>query len=300
MVTKQPVDGDSTMKDTSSVVMTDESGNNFTSSSVIQQVTQLLQAQKEMMAAQVEAMATNSILPLKVFSGDDFHTEDGSFDRWLEDFEDRVKAANWNDNQKLFQLKSHLEKTTAHVVRMMSSEGQVKYTSVVSTLKKRFRPLDIEELKGLEFHQLMQDKQSMEELGVALQKLAQKVFPARGVKEFDRLLKGRFYQALLLKWQRKLGALKTDETFEDLTSKLERVDERIRGIVRPILWMGFQRRQTHLASKRQATIGTPIRSEMTGVEAKVVSTVEGWDIFSEIVQSLLVRRQGDLVARCHH
>ena len=105
---------------------------------MIQQVTQLLQAQKEMMAAQVEAMATNSIPPLKVFSGDDFHTEDGSFDRWLENFEDRAKAANWNDNQKLFQLKSHLEKTAAHVVRMMSREERVKYASVVSTLKKRF------------------------------------------------------------------------------------------------------------------------------------------------------------------
>ena len=91
-----------------------------------------------------------------MFGGDDVHTEDGSFDRWLEQFEDRAKAANWNDNQKLFQLKSHLEKTAAHVVRMMPSEERAKYVSVVSTLRKRFQSLDIEELKGLEFHQLMQ------------------------------------------------------------------------------------------------------------------------------------------------
>ena len=57
-----------------------------------------------MMAAKIEAIATNSVLPLKMFSGDDAHTEDGSFDRWLEQPEDRVKAANWNDNQTLFQL----------------------------------------------------------------------------------------------------------------------------------------------------------------------------------------------------
>ena len=56
------------------------------------------------MAAQIEAIATNSVLPLKMFSGDDAHTEDGSFDQWLEQLEDRAKAANWNDNQKLFQL----------------------------------------------------------------------------------------------------------------------------------------------------------------------------------------------------
>ena len=64
----------------------------------------------------------------------------------------------------------------AHVVRMMLSEELVKYTSVVSTLRKRFQSLDIEELKRLEFHQLMQNKQLVEELGVVLQKLARKVF----------------------------------------------------------------------------------------------------------------------------
>ena len=29
-----------------------------------------------------------------------------------------MKAAKWNDNQRLFQQKSHLEKTAAHVVHM--------------------------------------------------------------------------------------------------------------------------------------------------------------------------------------
>ena len=201
-----------------------------TSPSMLQQVTQLLQAQRDMMAAQIEAIATNSVPPLKLFSGDDVHTEDGSFDRWLEQFDDRAKAANWNENQRLFQLKSHLEKTAAHVVRMMPSEERVKYTSVVSTLRKRFQSLDIEELKGLEFHQLMQDKQSVEELGVVLQKLARKAFPESSAKEFDRMLKGRFYQALLPKWQRKLGAPKTDESFEDLYARaraIERHDQQI-------------------------------------------------------------------------
>ena len=182
------------------------------------------------MAAQIEAIAINSVPPLKLFIGDDVHTEDGSFDRWLEQFDDRAKAVNWNENQKLFQLKSHLEKTAAHVVRMMPSEEQVKYTSVVSTLRKRFQSLDIEELKGREFHQLMQDKQSVEELGVVLQKLARKVFPESGAKEFDRMLKGRFYQALLLNWQRKLGTPKTVESFEDLYPRaraIERHDQQI-------------------------------------------------------------------------
>ena len=78
----------------------------------------------------------------------------------------------------------------------------------VKSLRKRFLLLDIEELRGLEFYQLTQDKQSVEQLGMDLQRLARKAFPKMDMKEFDRLLKGRFYQALLTKWQRKLGAPK--------------------------------------------------------------------------------------------
>ena len=76
---------------------------------------------------------------------------------------------------------------------------------VVIALKKRFCSVDIEELRRLEFRQLMQNKQSVEELGVELQKLGHKAFPTSRTKEFDRIVKGRFYQALLPKWQRKLG-----------------------------------------------------------------------------------------------
>lgn len=46
--------------------------------------------------------------------------------------------------------------------------------------------------------------------------LAKKAFPSLGAKELDRLLKGRFFQALLPKWQRKLGAPKVAESFNEL------------------------------------------------------------------------------------
>ena len=249
---EQPLSGPINMSGSTTSVK--GSSGHPTSPSMLQQVAQLLQGQRDMMAAQIEAIATNSVQPLKLFSGDDVHTKDGSFDRWLEQFDDRAKAANWNENQKLFQLKSHLEKTAAHVVRMMPSEELVKYTSIVSTLRKRFQLLDIEELKGLEFHQLMQDKQSVEELGVVLQKLARKAFPESGAKEFDRMLKGQFYQALLPKWQRKLGAPKTDESFEDLYARARTVERHnqqigaerqwIGGVASPVQQMSPPRRQT--------------------------------------------------------
>ena len=41
----------------------------------------------------------------------------------------------------------------------------------------------------------------------------------------DRLLKGRFYQALLVKWQRKLGPPCPDETFDDLFAQARMVEE---------------------------------------------------------------------------
>ena len=52
-----------------------------------------------------------------------------------------------------------------HAVRIKFS-----YKAMVDALKKRFLSLDIEELRILEFHQLM------EEVGVNLQKVARKAF----------------------------------------------------------------------------------------------------------------------------
>lgn len=79
---------------TTSVIDVAGSGSTPVSSSMIQRVTQLLQAQRDMMATQIEVMATNSVPLLKRFSGNDFHTEEGSFGHWLEQFENRAKAAN--------------------------------------------------------------------------------------------------------------------------------------------------------------------------------------------------------------
>ena len=79
--------------------------------------------------------------------------------------------------------------------------------------------MDIEELRGIEFHQLVQEKQSIEALGIKLQQLAKRAFPAITGKDFDRLLKGRFFQALPPRCECKLGAPKPDETFDELFSR---------------------------------------------------------------------------------
>ena len=190
-------------------------------------VTHLLEAQRQMMEAQVQAMAAQSVPPLCKFSGENINTEEGNVVQWVEQFAERARVAGWSEQQKLFQLKVHLEKTAEHTVRMLPEEEKDSYDRVVVALKKRFLSVDIEELRVLEFHQLMQDKQSVEELGIELQKLGRKAFPTSGAKEF---VKGRFYQALLPKWQRRLGAPKTTETFEELYARartLERHDQQI-------------------------------------------------------------------------
>ena len=146
------------------------------------------------MKAQVQAMAAQSVLPLRKFGGENINTDEGSVDRWIEQFEEeRARVAGWSDPQKLFKLKAYLEKMAEHTVRMLPTEEKTSYDKVVLALKKRFSSIDIEELRGLEFHQLMQAKQSVEELGVELQKLGRKAFPTSEAKEFDRIIKGRSY-----------------------------------------------------------------------------------------------------------
>ena len=51
-----------------------------------------------------------------------------------------------NEEQKLFQLKAHLEKTAEHAVQMLSEKEKTRYGSVVAALQNRFHSLDIEEL----------------------------------------------------------------------------------------------------------------------------------------------------------
>ena len=44
-------------------------------------------------------------------------------------------------------------------------------------MRKWFWPVDIEELKGMEFHQITQESETVEEIGIKLQVLAREAFP---------------------------------------------------------------------------------------------------------------------------
>lgn len=61
----------------------------------------------------------------------------------------------WSDTQKLYQLKLHLDKTVRETFRMFSEVDRGNYTAAVAALWKR---LDIEVLRGFEFHHKTQSR----------------------------------------------------------------------------------------------------------------------------------------------
>ena len=123
-----------------------------TQSDLIESMTKLLQAQTQMLAAQAQAVTVQTLPRLPLYSGEESQDEDNTFDRWMERFEERAHLAKWQDEQKLCQLKAHLEKTAQQVFEMMPVEEKSSYHKAVKALKQRFKLVDIEELRGLEFH----------------------------------------------------------------------------------------------------------------------------------------------------
>ena len=61
----------------------------------------------------------------------------------------------WTDEMKCYHLKQHLTKTALKVLDLLPSSTRSSYTDLVAALRARFKPVDVEELRGLEFHQLM-------------------------------------------------------------------------------------------------------------------------------------------------
>lgn len=110
--------------------------------------------------------------------------------------EERAKLVGWSEAQQLHQLKLLLDRTALQAFRMFSEEDRHDLGRAKEALRNRFKSVEIEELLGLEFHHKMQTTESVEELGLELQKLANKAFPSTPAKDFDRMLKGRLFQAL--------------------------------------------------------------------------------------------------------
>ena len=186
---------------------------NSSSDPLLQSVARMLQAQTAAMEAQTRAAAIQNLPPLPLYTGEERQISDDGFEHWVERLKERARICGWTPEQQLYHIKLLLDRTAAEVFRMLPEEDRSDFDKAVSALGQRFKPVDIEELRGLEFHHKTQGGESVEQLGILLQQLGQKAFPSMMGKELDRLLKGRFFQALNVKWQRKLGAPRPDEIF---------------------------------------------------------------------------------------
>ena len=84
--------------------------------------------------------------------------------------------------------------TALEVFRILPDSDKKDISSAIEALKKRFKPTDIEELRGLEFHHISQGDSSIEQLGIHIQQLGRKAFPsitdlvarARIIEEYEK------------------------------------------------------------------------------------------------------------------
>ena len=196
------------------------------SGTVMETFSRFLKVQTDAIAAQAKATAVRNLPALATYSGENEDVDGDGFERWLEMFKERAAFAGWSDAEQLYQLKLHLTRNALEIFRMLPSEEQATIAAATSGLRKRLKPADIEELRGLEFHHRTQGvDETIEQLGVSIQRLGRKAFPSITGRDFDRLLKGRFYQALMVRWQRKLGCPKPEEGFHDLFTRARMLEE---------------------------------------------------------------------------
>ena len=97
---------------------------------------------------------------------------------------------------------------------MLLQEDCSHFDIAVESFLHKYQPVEIEELCRLEFHHKKQDDgESVEQLGLVIC-LGRRAFPSMTGRQLDRqVLKCRFFQVLHVKWQRRLGILKPEETF---------------------------------------------------------------------------------------
>ncbi len=134
--------------------------------------------------------------PLPRFTGEGQDTVDDNFGKWAELFKERAKFSGWGPDDQLYYLKTHLEKSALEAYGNLPDSSKTDVSSAIASLRQRFKPGGMEELRGLEFHRRIQGDETTEQLGLSIQHLGKRAYPSMGGKDFDRLLKGRFYQAL--------------------------------------------------------------------------------------------------------
>ena len=221
-------------------------------------------------------------------------------ERWLESFEDRARVAGWSPEQSLYQFKSHLSKTALQAFRFLLKKDKSEYELAVAAMKKRFTSVDIEELHGVEFHSLVQENQSAEQLGLELQRLAHKAFPSLSGDDLDRMLKGRFYTALLPKWQKKLGAPRPTEKFNDLYERARTLERHDKQFQASAASRTEKTESSPKPSSKPPSVDKATESNASGSQKSSSDAGTGQSAQRPVRICYLCRRPGHLARNCHN
>ena len=135
------------------------------------------------MAAHARATAAQQLPALPSYTGEGKHAADDGFERWVERFRERAKVAGWTTEHQLYQLKSHLDHTARDMFRMIPETERDTLGKAIVALGKRFKPKDIEELRGIEFYHVMQGSDTIEQLGITVQRLGRRAFPSMNARD---------------------------------------------------------------------------------------------------------------------
>ncbi len=117
---------------------------------LMQQLTQLVQTQTDMVRAQTRAMSAQSLPPI-THDGENRQSYEDSFDKWIEQFEERCKLVGWSEEHQRYHLKMSLDKTAFQTYKLLPDNVKARYSATVEALKKRFKLVDIEEVRGMDF-----------------------------------------------------------------------------------------------------------------------------------------------------
>lgn len=88
------------------------------------------------MAAQSRAVATQHLPRLPVYTGEGRQITEDGFDRWVEKLKERSRICDWTPEQKLYQMKLHLDKIAAEVFHMLPEEDRVDFEKAIKALEK--------------------------------------------------------------------------------------------------------------------------------------------------------------------
>ena len=88
-----------------------ESGTGSRESGLMENFEKFIKAHTKMMSAHAKTVAVQNFPPLPSFTGEKIDSEEKSFVKWHERFEERATLAAWDNEQKLHQLKFHVGRT---------------------------------------------------------------------------------------------------------------------------------------------------------------------------------------------